>query len=168
MHVVLLFSLFVIDIYACQILHLRSLIYKSLNNKSQNYNNNKTIHALFYVIYFNITVTMYATVCCGLHAARFDCRVQCTVFQCITASVQCINFVSVLWLHRLCCMACLLGCGVYIYHSLPVRLVPAHIYIYIYQMTVIHMSSSATCSDTCSVTFTYIVNVCNNTLLHVG
>ena len=54
--------------------------------------NNKQIkHTLFYVIYFNITVAMYATICCGLHVARCDFCIQCTVFQCFVALVQCVG-----------------------------------------------------------------------------
>ena len=58
--------------------------------KSKVYNNSKLIHALFYVILFNITVAIYAKVCCGLLVARCDGCIQCTAFQCIIASVQCV------------------------------------------------------------------------------
>ena len=56
-----------------------------INRKASN---NKLIYALFYVIYFNITVMMYAAVCYGLHVARCDFCIQCTVFQCIIAQGQ--------------------------------------------------------------------------------
>ena len=80
---------------------------------------------------------------------------------------QCSTFVIVLRLCALCrtytCVvsvwfACK-GCGVYIYmHYTSLRFV----LVYLYNITETCMSPSATCSVIC----TYIVNVCNNTLLH--
>ena len=127
-------------------------------------------NALFYVIQFSIIVVMYATECCGLLVARFECCLQCTVFlvyhgvSVVHLSVYfgCMHYTKNEYMHGRC-MVCLprLWCENIYYRQLHVRLAPAHVHY----MTETCMSASAICGATCSAS-KCIVNVCNNTLLH--